>query len=100
MPTGHRLKSFRSRPLSRSAETLVAAAICSIEIPFWMRMRRRLGPKACRLIVSRRGPPQEAFQVFLTIAVADHDSGDRSRAAFLQTITILTPPPWQVRACP
>jgi len=34
MPTGQRLKSLRSRPLRRSPEIFVAAAICSTEIPF------------------------------------------------------------------
>src|SRR5215208_6453603 len=52
MPLGHREKSLRSSPAHSVTLTFVAAASCSREIPRWIRMRRRLGPKASRSLMA------------------------------------------------
>src|SRR5262249_4844346 len=52
MPFGQREKSLRSIAAHSTSLTLVSSAICSRETPRWIRMRRRLGPKASRPLMA------------------------------------------------
>src|SRR5206468_9796133 len=62
MPRGQREKSLHSSPAHRSALTLVASEMRSREMPRWIRIRRRLGPKASRSLILAPSLSQERVQ--------------------------------------